>query len=182
MASLISTTTPLAANGVFTSSVQNLSRAVGIVGSVLADQAGILSIEQSGDGTNWDIVQKFNVPANIGIPVSVPVVSQFFQVVYTNGSSAQTTFRLYIDIQDPYGNFLVASSGPSSGGAYAVLFEAANGWQYLGRYDGTDGWNACGNAAVSSGRGGNYASIPVTMLTVSNETLQTTTEHAPGTF
>lgn len=182
MASLVSTTTPLAANGTFESGSINLSRATRITGSVYADQPGTLLVEQGGDGTAWDIQDTIDIPAGIGIPIDIPVLSQFFQVTYTNGATAQTTFRLYVDIRDPYGAFLVAASGPSAGGAYAVLYEGPNGWVYLGRYDGTDGWNACGNAAISQDKGGNYASVPVTQLTVSNETLQVTSEHAPGTF
>lgn len=182
MASLISTTTPLAANGTFDSTVQSLSRAVAITGSVFADEPGTVEIQQSGDGVNWDVTTSYTVQANTGVAINVDVVSQFFQVIYTNGSTDQTVFRLYVDIRDPYGDFLIAASGPSAGGAYVVLFQGPSGWQYIGRYDGTDSWNACGNAAISKKQSGTYAAIPVTLLTVSNETLQTTTEHAPGTF
>lgn len=182
MASLVSTTTPLAAGITFDSGSINLSRAESITGSVFADQPGTLEIQQSGDGENWDITDTFDVQAGVGIPVNVPVVAQFFQVIYTNGATAQATFRLFIDIRDPYGAFLAQAEGPTPGGAYAVLWKGPNGWQYVGRFDGTDGWNACGNAAVSSGRGGEYASVPVTTLTVSQETIVTTSEHAPGTF
>jgi hypothetical protein len=63
-----------------------------------------------------------------------------------------------------------------------VLFDAPGGWQYVGRFDGTDGWNACGNAAISQKQGGTYGAIEVDLITVSQETLVTTTEHAPGTF
>jgi hypothetical protein len=93
---LDSTTTALAANGTYTTpSAFSLSGYDKIVGSVFADQAGTLLIEQSWDGTHWDVVSTVNVSANSGQGFSIDVVAPNGRLVYTNGSTAQTTFRLY---------------------------------------------------------------------------------------
>jgi hypothetical protein len=182
MASLISTTAPIGANVTYTSGAESLSRATQITGSVFADEPGVISIQQSGDGVNWDIQTNFNVPANEGIAIEVDVISPFFQVVYTNGMNPQTVFRLYVDFRDPYGDFLEASQSPSEGGAWVVLQQTPQGYNYVGRFDATDGWNANGNAAITLNKSGIYASVLVTSLTVSSEVLSLSSEHSPASF
>lgn len=183
MSSLIQTTTPLGSGGSFVSSAQQTTRATQITGSVFADQAGTLYIEQGGDGTNWDNVTEIAVEANIGTSIEIDVTNQFIRARFLNGASAQATFRLYVDLRDPYGAFLLPASGPSPGGAYAVLFDdPARGYQFVGRFDGIDGWNANGNAAIAAGRGGKYASFLVANAIVSDEVLMTVSEHGPDVF
>lgn len=183
MASLISTTTPLDVEGVFTSSVESLTRATQITGTVYSDQSGTVSIQQSGDGENFDVIQNISVEGGTASnKIEVDVITQFFRVVYVNGETAQTVFRLFVDIRDPYGDFLVAASAPSPGGAWVVLQQVGAGYNYVGRFDATDGWNANGNAAISQNKSGIYASFPVSDATVSNETLQLMSEHGPAEF
>ena len=91
-----STTTALAADASWTSLVDNALNTGRIVGSVFADQAGTLYIEQSPDNTNWDIVDSFSVSANAGLGFSVEKVVQYTRVRYVNSTVAQTAFRLYI--------------------------------------------------------------------------------------
>jgi hypothetical protein len=90
-----STTTPLAANGSWTSAVDSTTNTGRLVGSVFADQAGTLYIEQSPDNTNWDVVDSFSVSANAGLGFSVEKVVPYIRVRYVNGATAQTVFRLY---------------------------------------------------------------------------------------
>lgn len=182
MPSLISTTTPLTASQEFDSTVQSLTRAVQITGSVFADQPGTLYVEQSGDGINFDTSVPISVPASTGVKIEVDVVSQFFRVRYVNNTTTQTAFRLYVDIRDPYGQFLLSALNPSSGGAWLVLYSSPQGWQVVGRFDGLDGWNANGNAAISTKTNGKYASILVSAVTVSQETLTTNSTHGPAAF
>jgi hypothetical protein len=93
---LSSTTTPLAASGSWVSSVDDALNTGRITGSVFADQAGTLYVEQSPDNTNWDIVDNFSISANAGIGFSVEKVVQYARVRYVNGSTAQGAFRLYV--------------------------------------------------------------------------------------
>ena len=181
---VVSTTTPLAASSSFTSSSQFVQRATQITGTVFANQNGILEIEQSGDDTNWDATTSLAVTANSGQGFEIDLLSQWWRIVFNNtSSSAQTIFRLYADPRDPYGDFLAASSGPSAGGAYAVLyFNTSDTYNYVGRFDGLDGYNANANAALSQNISGKYASFLVDTATISDETIIQTTTHAPDSF
>jgi hypothetical protein len=93
---LASTTTPLGANGTYTSGSLTVSGYGRIVGTVFADQAGTLYIEQSSDGTNWDASTSVSVSASTPTSFSVEVVAPTARVRYVNGATAQTAFRLYV--------------------------------------------------------------------------------------
>lgn len=180
---LITNTTPINAGITWTSSVQSLNRATQITGSVFADQPGVFTVAQGGDGTHFDAVTNVTITANVGVAIEVDVVSQFFEVKFNNTSSTnQTALRVFIDIRDPYGDFLAAALSPSPGGAWAVLFQGSNGYQFVGRFDGADALSANGSAAISQNKSGQYASFPVSDATVSIETLIPTTEHALASF
>ena len=88
--------TPLGANASWTSAVDSDPATGRIVGSVYADQAGTLYIEQSPDNVNWDIVDSFSVSAGAGFGFSVEKVCPYARVRYVNGATAQTVFRLYV--------------------------------------------------------------------------------------
>lgn len=91
-----STTTPLGIDGTWTSPVDSELNTGRLIGSVLADQAGTLYIEQSPDNTNWDVVDSYAISANAGIGFSVEKVAEYIRARYVNGGVAQTAFRLYI--------------------------------------------------------------------------------------
>jgi len=90
------TTTPLAANASWTSSVDDSPYTRFICGSVYADQPGTLYVEQSPDGSNWDVVDSFSVPAGTGLKFSVEKVLPYVRVRYVNGANSQEVFRLYV--------------------------------------------------------------------------------------
>ena len=90
------TTTPLAANASWTSSVDDSPYTRFICGSVYANQPGTLYVEQSPDGSNWDIVESFSVSAGAGLKFSVEKVAGYARVRYVNGANSQTVFRLYV--------------------------------------------------------------------------------------
>ena len=90
------TTTPLAANGEWVSSVDSSVYTRFICGSVYADQAGTLYVEQSPDNSNWDVVDTFTVSGGSGVKFSVEKVAPYARVRYVNGSTDQTVFRLYV--------------------------------------------------------------------------------------
>jgi hypothetical protein len=91
-----STTTPLDANDTWVSPTESDPRTGRIVGSVFADQAGQICIDQSPNGTNWDISDCFNVIANQGLGFTVEKVTQYARVRYINGTTGQNVFRLYV--------------------------------------------------------------------------------------
>lgn len=87
----------LAANGVFTGTSENVTPYAYISVSVIANVASAtdgLAIQQSSDAAFWDIVDSYTIPAATGKTFSVPVQGKFYRVVYTNGATLQTSFRL----------------------------------------------------------------------------------------
>lgn len=92
-----SSTTTLAANATFTGVGEDVSEYSTIMVTVFTNQASAsdgLSIEQSSDGTNWDFSDKYAIPASTGKTFSVGVQAKFYRVVYTNGTTTNTVFRL----------------------------------------------------------------------------------------
>ena len=90
------TTTALGASASFTSGSDDLNyrghRTV--VAHAFADQAGTLYIEQSPNGTNWDLVENVALSANVGVALVTVVESRYIRFRYVNGATAQTIFRL----------------------------------------------------------------------------------------
>lgn len=92
-----STTTPLAEDGVFTGEafkVLNYGIYFVSIFSDVESAADSLCIEQSHDGTNWEHTDEFEIPANKGKNFSINPFAEWIRVVYTNGSVAQSVFRL----------------------------------------------------------------------------------------
>ncbi len=89
------TTVALAASGTFTGTNVLVDGYSLITGTVYSDQAGTLYIDQSSDGTNYDVTTNVSVSAATGVSFSVQVVAPNARIRYVNGATAQTTFRLY---------------------------------------------------------------------------------------
>lgn len=90
-----STTTTLGANGTWDSGPLQPGLADTITGSVYSDQTGTIYIEQSGDGTNWDVSTSYSVTAGDGKGFAEDVLLPNVRVRYVNGGTAQGVFRLY---------------------------------------------------------------------------------------
>lgn len=180
---VVTTVAPLGSAGVFTSGPEYVQRAVAISGTVFADQAGTLKVQQGGDGINWDTFTSFTILASAGQGFNVLLVSPYWQITYTNGGTPQTIFRLFANPSDPYGEFLQPAATPSPGGAYAVLQSTPNGgYSYVGRFNGNSGWDACSAAAVSQNQSAKYAAFAVAQATVADETVQLSAQPTPDAF
>ena len=95
----------LGISGVFTGTSEDMTEYVDIRVSVFADQASAtdgLQMQQSTNGTNWDIADSYTIPASTGKIFSVGVSAKFFRVVYTNTATAQTVFRLQVKYHKAY--------------------------------------------------------------------------------
>jgi len=66
-----------------------------IRGTVYSDVSGTLKI-QFGDGTYWDCEESKDYTSQEKLGFTVPVVAPCVRVVYDNGSSGQSTFRLKV--------------------------------------------------------------------------------------
>lgn len=102
-----STSTPLGISGVFTGSSEDVTDYAAITLYSYSDVAGTCVHEFSSDGTNWDLTESHTVTAGEAHAVSFPVMAQYYRVVYTNGGTGQTAFRLQ-------SMFSAVSIGPKS--------------------------------------------------------------------
>lgn len=92
-----STATPLGSNGVFTGTSEDISAYSSVSVTIFSDQASStngLSLQQSSDGTNWDNMDAYTVPASTGKTFGAQIAAKFFRVIYTNGAVAQGSLRL----------------------------------------------------------------------------------------
>ena len=93
-----STTTPLGANATFTGTAVDISQYAAISIGIATDVASATSgfrMEFSPDGTNWDHIHTYDVAAP-GISYTQAAELRFFRIVYTNGATPQTLFRLSV--------------------------------------------------------------------------------------
>lgn len=90
----IGSTTKLTANSTWTSGVHSVDRADRIAGLVFADQSGNLFIEQSSDGTNWDLSTSVAISASTGTKYSEELVAPYVRLRFVNGSTNQNAFRI----------------------------------------------------------------------------------------
>lgn len=89
------TTTALAANGVYTSPQMSIKGYARITGTMYSDQSGTLLVNQSSDGVNYDVDSSIALTASTPTSFSVEIVAPYAELKFTNGATAQTTFRLY---------------------------------------------------------------------------------------
>ena len=91
------TTTVLGDGATYTGKHFETSLYSRIVGSVLANRAGTLYVDQSSDGTNYDCVTTIPYTAADTMGFDVAVVAPNARVRFTNAAgAASTTFRLYV--------------------------------------------------------------------------------------
>jgi len=90
-----SSTTPLGIAGVFTGAWVDVSAYPEVMVAVTTDADGVYAIQFSPDGTNVDSsLTRYYRTNQINPPHRFTVARSYFRVVFTNGSVAQTQFRL----------------------------------------------------------------------------------------
>lgn len=95
-----STTASLGAGATFTGTAEEVSDYASITVQVFTDQASAASgfkPQYSIDATNWDDGDSYTIaitPAGNGKYFSFPPQAKYFRMVYTNGGTIQTAFRL----------------------------------------------------------------------------------------
>lgn len=93
-----SSTTPLGAGGVFTGATFDAKDFATLSLSVTSDQSSAvngISVQFSQDGINWDHIHAYTyVTGGNGLSYNLPVEMRYCRVVYTNGGTAQGSFRL----------------------------------------------------------------------------------------
>lgn len=145
VSALNSSTAVLANGAVFTALAEDVTNYASITVSVFADQISAtdgLSIQQSSDGSNWDMTDVYSIPASTGKTFSVQPISRYFRVVYTNGTTLQGSFRLSTVLH-------AVSSQPSSqrsSDAYTNETDLQQFWGFLSAYNGST-WDRLRNTA-----------------------------------
>lgn len=94
-----STSTVLGIGGVFTGTAEDITSYGNVTVSVFSDVASAtdgLSLQQSTNGTNWDNTDNYTIPLATGKTFKTDIAAKFFRIVYTNGGTAQTAFRLQV--------------------------------------------------------------------------------------
>ncbi len=106
-----SSTATLGVSGVFTGTGEDVTAYSTITVFMDSDVSGTLSMQFSTDNTNWDRAKV--VPLDIdlasGSVHTLEVVSQYFRIVYTNGTSGQGHFRLQTIFHNARSGFLTSS-------------------------------------------------------------------------
>jgi hypothetical protein len=95
---VISTSTSLGASATYTSNTFD-SNANGegyakLRGVVSSDVAGTLNFEHSQDGSTWDRTRSIAVAAGAPQSFEETIFMQYVRLIYVNGATNQTTFRL----------------------------------------------------------------------------------------
>lgn len=94
-----STTAVLGAGATFTGVSDDVKNYKSIGVLVIASHTSAadgMSLQFSSDGTNWDKAHLFTLPAATAKFFNLPVEARYFRVVYTNGGTIQTYFRLQV--------------------------------------------------------------------------------------
>lgn len=90
----------LEADGEWNSGVQVRDRYDTIAGAVYADGGtGTIFIEQSADGSNWDISTSYTVAADDGKGFSESLLLPYWRIRYVNDGDDQTAFRISANTQ-----------------------------------------------------------------------------------
>lgn len=103
---------------------------------VFADQVSAtdgLSIQQSSNGTNWDVVDTYTVSASSGKTVGVQITGRYLRVVYTNGGVTQGAFRL----QTIYHKWAQRQTSVRPRDARSNENDMSEGIAYMAMYNGT---------------------------------------------
>ena len=91
---VIETTTALSANSSYTSPSVNTNNYTDFQGFAYADQDGSFKIQISPDGSNWYDYDSKSLTGGNTVPFDEIVIAPYMRIVYTNGATDQTAFRI----------------------------------------------------------------------------------------
>lgn len=93
-----SSVTPLAGNAVFTGKSVSVKEFGSVNVSIFSDQDSATSgvaLQFSPDGANWDKEFLYTYTKDLSLSKMLAIEMRYFRIVYTNGATNQTTFRLH---------------------------------------------------------------------------------------
>ena len=89
----------IAANGNLTTAGEDVSTYSNVKVNIFTSHVGALDglqIQQSPNNIDWDPTDVYTIPATTKRSFSVPVNEKFLRIVYTNGATLTTSFRLQV--------------------------------------------------------------------------------------
>lgn len=89
-----STSTLLGANNIFTGIIEDVSKYISILITINSDVNSIIQIYFGATISSIKLKGQYTYTANENTSIPIKVTDRFFQIIYTNGSSIQTTFTL----------------------------------------------------------------------------------------
>lgn len=92
-----STAVNLAGGAAFTGTSEDVSGYSNISVTVFSSHVSAtdgLSLQQSSDGVNWDLIDAYTIPAATGKTFNFGVAARFYRLVYTNGATLTTSLRI----------------------------------------------------------------------------------------
>lgn len=132
-----SSTVTLTSGSVFTGTADTITNYASVTVTVISNVASAtdgLSMQQSSDGTNWDVLDVYTVPAATGKTFGVQVTAKFFRVVYTNGGTGQASFRLQTILH----KYMPNASSVRPGDGRSLQNDMQEVIAYGANYDGTN--------------------------------------------
>ena len=89
----------LGIGGIYTGAGRRCNDFRYIRGTIFADVAGTLYVEQDADNMNFAIQDTFAVVAGVGLGFKALCVGRFIRLRYVNGAAAQAVFRLWSELE-----------------------------------------------------------------------------------
>lgn len=131
-----STTANLAGGAVFTGTSEEVKNYAAIQVSIFSSHVSAtdgLSLQQSSDGTNWDVTDTYTIPATTGKVFSIQPAARFFRLVYTNGATLTTSLRIQIVYHTDAPN----PSSQRTADAYTNETDLTQQWTFNSLFNGT---------------------------------------------
>ena len=167
----------LGISATFTGTAEDVTEYLDARVYVFADQASAtdgLQLQQSSNGTNWDVIDSYTIPANTGKTFSVAITAKFFRLVYINGATANTVFRW----QTKYGKSYSKGSSVRPQDGRSIQNDMEEMLAYLNVWNGTN-FDMLRGDATNGARMQMTPVISATVLSAAN-TAATLTLTAPG--
>jgi hypothetical protein len=124
----------LGVSAVFTGTWEDVSRYSHVYVSSLSNQASAasgISIQFGNLAGQADLTKTYSAVASVQISVSLPVTGRFFRIVYTNGTTLQTSFALQTKFLTTAGFTVVDAASTIDDTTPGILSRNLN----MGRYD-----------------------------------------------
>lgn len=132
---LNSTTSVLGIGGEFTGTAEDVMNYASLTFMVISDVASSTNgfqIQQSADGSNWDVSDSYTIPAATGKVISVQPASRYMRIFYANGAAGQASFRLF----PTFHYYAAQPSSQRTQDAYTNETDLQQFWGFLSGFNG----------------------------------------------